>query len=362
MKGPIPVLFQKKELKEYDFGRDHPLQGDRFESFLANLEDQLGQEEYELVDAEPVSRREPLRIASDNYVNFTREFFNSSRPDSGSSEFRRYHSADNSPGRGSGKLERAARAVLGQAKKGCDLVRSGKEIAVSVGGGFHHAKPDSGEGFCIYNDVAYAGKYLLEEKDVDRVMILDTDAHAGNGTYEYFASSPEVLQVDIHQDPSTIYPGTGYVEEVGRGEGKGFTVNVPVPEGAGNGSYELVFEEIVFPVAAEFEPEVIVRNGGGDPYYGDPLTNLGLTMDGLNSIGRKVEQLRSNLGSVLVDLILSGYTDEKLHTSWIALISGLLGKKPYSLEANPPDSREEVLEGTREIVEKVKRVHGDYQK
>ncbi len=359
MKGPIPVLFQKKELKEYDFGRDHPLQGDRFDSFLANLEAQLGREEYELVDVEPVSRKEPLRIADEDYVNFTREFFNSSKLERSSSEFSRYHSADNSPGRHSGKLERAARAVLGQAQKGCDLIRSSEEIAVSVGGGFHHAKPDSGEGFCIYNDVAYAGKYLLQEKGVDRVMVLDTDAHAGNGTYEYFASSPEVLQVDIHQDPSTIYPGTGYAEEVGKGEGKGFTVNVPVPEGAGNDSYELVFEEIVFPVAAEFEPEVIVRNGGGDPYYGDPLTNLGLTMDGLNSIGSKVERLRSNLGSVLVDLILSGYSDEELHASWIALISGLIGKEPDFLETDSPAGREE-FEGTKEIVEKVKRVHRDY--
>lgn len=165
-------------------------------------------------------------------------------------------------------MEIAARLVLGQAKKASDIVAKDQAKAISIGGGFHHAKPDSGEGFCLYNNVAFTVKYLLKVHAAERVMIIDTDAHFGNGTYGYFSDSHRVLQVDIHQDPSTIYPETGFAEQVGKGDGKGYTVNVPMPERAGDNAYEHVFNEIVFPVALEFDPSIIIRNGGGDPYAG----------------------------------------------------------------------------------------------
>ncbi len=109
-----------------------------------------------------------------------------------------------------GKVEEAARLIVGQAKMACDLVQSGQyQKVISIGGGMHHAKQRFGEGFCIYNDVAFAALYLIEKYQLDRVMVLDTDAHAGNGTAEYFRANPKILFVDIHQDPRTIYPGTG---------------------------------------------------------------------------------------------------------------------------------------------------------
>ncbi len=344
-------------MEEYDFGKDHPFTGDRFISFPKLLDNKLEEGDYEILGAEPVSKEELFRIASKDYVDFTSGFFNSSEVNRDSSEFGKFHSADNFPGRRSGKLETAARAVLGQAKKAAELVCEGAEKAISIGGGFHHAKPNSGEGFCLYNDVAYASEYLLADKGVDRVLVLDTDAHAGNGTYEYFSGDPRVLQVDIHQDPTTIYPGTGFVEEIGTGEGEGYTVNVPLPEGAGDKSYRLLFEEIVTPVATQFSPSVIIRNGGGDPYFGDPLTNLGLTLNGLKMLGSLVNNLRKELDCGLIDLIVSGYSGEELHQCWFALLAGLMGKK---VELPGSDGEEVILSSTKELIAEVKSVQRAY--
>jgi acetoin utilization protein AcuC len=187
----------------------------------------------------------------------------------------------------------------------------------------HHAKPGWGEGFCIYNDVAFAGKYLVERMGLERVLILDTDAHAGNGTAEYFYRDPRVLFIDIHQDPMTIYPGTGFIHQIGEEQGKGYTINLPMPPHAGDPCYRFVFEEIILPVTREFKPQMIVRNGGSDPHFADALTRLGLSLDGLRMVGQYVRQMAACCGGKAVDMIGSGYNLEVLPYAWSALLSGL---------------------------------------
>lgn len=193
MSETSPILF-RKELSEYDFGKGHPFQGNRFLSFLWALEKYFDKEDYELIKARPISKKDLLLIADEEYIKFTKKFFNSRSSGESISDFSKYHSKDNLPGNDSGKLEKAARLIVGQAKKASDLVKNKHRIAISIGGGFHHAKPNYGEGFCLYNDVAFAAKYLLEARGTDRIMILDTDAHFGNGTYEYFSDNPEVYR------------------------------------------------------------------------------------------------------------------------------------------------------------------------
>ena len=129
----------------------------------------------------------------------------------------------------------------------CDLIQSDQyRKVISIGGGMHHAQRRFGEGFCIYNDVAFAAFYLIDKYKLDRIMVLDTDAHAGNGSAEYFRSNPKILYVDIHQDPRTIYPGTGFSSDIGADAGRGFTVNIPMPLNAGDFSYKLVLDETNF--------------------------------------------------------------------------------------------------------------------
>ena len=235
-----------------------------------------------------------------------------------------------------GKIEEAARLIVGQAKMACDLVQSGQyQKVISIGGGMHHAKRRFGEGFCIYNDVAFAALYLIEKYQLERVMVLDTDAHAGNGTAEYFRANPKILFVDIHQDPRTIYPGTGLLPISEQMQGRGFTVNIPLPVHAGNASYLKAFDEIVLPLTKEFKPQIIIRNGGSDPHFNDGLTYLGMTIAGFRMMGDKVREMTEICQGKQIDLIASGYNKTILPYAWLSLISGI-ADFPITVEEPEP--------------------------
>src|SRR4030042_3197504 len=226
----IGILYQE-DLKEYDFGPGHPFRGDRYELFSRFLKDHLAEDDnYRILVAEHATDQDLLLICGKAYIDFTTEYFKPANlgliyPGA----FNRFHSGDNMPIGKPGKIEEAARLVVGQAKKACDLVQEGQfKKVISIGGGLHHAKPSYGEGFCLYNDVAFAALYLMQKYKLEKILILDTDAHAGNGTAEYFYEEPRALLIDLHQNPMTLYPGTGFASQIGAGRGKGFTVNIPM--------------------------------------------------------------------------------------------------------------------------------------
>lgn len=360
-----PILYQEG-LKEYDFGPGHPFRGDRYEAFHRFLKDNLAtDDEYPILKAAPATDADLLLICQKDYIEFTREYFKAANlglvyP----ARFSLYHSEDNRPIGKPGKLEEAARLIIGQAKMACQLVQAGTaKKAVSIGGGLHHAKPGYGEGFCLYNDVAFCGRYLMQEYGLERILILDTDAHAGNGTSEYFYDEPRVLFIDLHQNPATIYPGTGFAHQIGGGKGKGFTINVPLPVNAGLDSYRIVFESIVEPVAREFKPQIIVRNGGSDPHFSDGLTRLGLPVAGFRMIGERVREMAEVCDGRVIDLIASGYNEKVLPYAWLALISGLTGSQKEIPEPEPVPQQYRVdraLAETEKVIGEVKNHLKDY--
>jgi acetoin utilization protein AcuC len=325
---PIAILY-RDELREYDFGPGHPFRGDRYEMFPAFLKSMVPKDDnYRFVKAEPATEEDLLLICNKDYVDFTHAYYRAAHNGHlDHVKFGLYQSMDNMPFSKPGRLEEAARLIVGQAKLGCDLIQKGTySKAVSIGGGMHHAKHGFGEGFCLYNDVAFAARYLMKAHKLERVVIIDTDAHAGNGTAEYFWDDPHVLLIDLHQDPRTLYPGTGFANDIGGPKAKGLTVNVPMPSNAGYDSYYRVFCEIVEPLVREFKPEMIIRNGGSDPHPDDGLTDLGLPVRGFRMIGERVRYLADEVcrGREL-DLIASGYNKRVLPNSWLALIAGLAG-------------------------------------
>jgi len=359
------VLYSRR-LSEYDFGQGHPFRGDRYRIFRPFLQQNLPENDnYKVLEAEPASDKDLVRICSKEYIDFTREFFRAASAGLDyPGQFSRFHSGDNHPIGKPGKLEEAARLIIGQAKIACDLVSEDKfRKVISIGGGLHHAKPDYGEGFCLYNDVAFCGRYLIQEHNLERVLILDTDAHAGNGTSDYFYDEQKVLFIDLHQNPMTLYPGTGFADEIGSGNGKGFTINVPMPVYADYDSYELVFESIVKPVVREFNPQIIVRNGGSDPHFADGLTALGLPLRGFRMIGECVREMAEICEGRAIDLIASGYNIDVLPYGWLALIAGLTGTE-ISIEENEPDIRRpgaySSLEATEKVIEEVRNQLKDY--
>lgn len=350
------AILYCEQLKEYDFGGKHPFDGRRFKIFINYWKKKIPNKIYQILKANPIEDYDLNLICDKDYIEFNREFFKEkSRGREINGDFFKYHSLDNFPQKGCGNLEMGARYILGQAKLAADLVMGGKfEKVVSIGGGLHHAKRNFGEGFCIYNDVAFLGKYLLEKYRLKKILILDTDAHAGNGTYEYFARDARILFIDLHQDPKTIYPQTGFLEEIGEKEGKGFKINIPLPTNAGDFCYQIVFEEIVEPIVKKFKPEIIIRNGGSDPHFSDYLTNLGLTLKGFKILGEKVRKLAQVADGKEIDLIASGYNLEVLPRAWCCLISALFD---FNIQEKIEEKfDQEPIEKTKEIIKKIKQI------
>lgn len=360
----IGILYQE-ELKEYDFGEGHPFRGDRYLIFPKFLRSRVPEgEKYCFLKAESVEDNDLKFICKEDYIKFTTNYYKQAHLGPVSPELQRrhhmFHSGDNQPRKNPGKIEEAARLIIGQAKMGINKIQEGDfRKVVSIGGGMHHAKPGYGEGFCIYNDVAFAAKYLIEQYGFERILILDTDAHAGNGTLEYFYSDKRVLFIDVHQDPQTLYPGTGFINQIGDGAGRGFTINVPMPPYAGDDAYQLVFEEIIIPTAAEFNPQFIIRNGGSDPHFADKLTNLGLTVDGFRMIGEKVNQIASTTcDGKVIDLIASGYNESVLPHCWMALLSGLANLETTIEEPDTVLQRVRKEPSQQEIKKLIKELKG----
>ena len=358
------ALLYNPKIKEYSFGKGHPFTSERFEIFLKFIKEKLPN--FKSFFGEITS---PTTSSKDLELFHAKEYIEIMVKASKGTilpNIFKYTTVDNlDPETGylPEGIEEAARMVVGSSILAGELVLKGKfKKAISLGGGLHHAKSEKGEGFCIYNDVVICAKKLLKE-EVNKILILDTDAHAGNGTSEAFWEDNRVLFIDIHQDPRTLYPGTGFLEEIGKGKGEGFTVNIPLPMGASDDAYQYVFEKIIFPLAEEFRPKIIIRNGGSDPYFNDGLTNLGLTIDGFKMIGENVRKLADKVSQGKeVDLIASGYNKEILPFAWAALIAGLLN---LNIELKDPDkslapSKKSGLEETKEIVEELKKILRNY--
>lgn len=262
----IAILY-RQELKEYDFGEGHPFRGERFGNFIKFLKEKVPEANFEWLEPEPVTIPDLKLIHSPKYINFVEKFYRATHSDIAlppAKEINKFLSPDNLPGLNAGKLNLGARFIVGAAKMAGELVWQERFEKVVTFGGLHHAKRSYGEGFCLYNDVAFCAENLKRKFGVKKILILDTDAHAGNGTAEIFYQDPKILFIDIHQNPRTIYPGTGFVEEIGQGKGRGFTINIPLPKFAGDSSYQYAFKEIIFPVVKEFQPQIIIRNGGSD--------------------------------------------------------------------------------------------------
>lgn len=140
----------------------------------------------------------------------------------------------------------------------------------------HHAGPDYGMGFCYINNIAVAARRILRK--AKRVAIVDIDVHHGNGTQEIFYSTPDVLYISTHQ--RYIFPGTGQVNEVGEGDGKGFNVNIPMNSPAGDASFDFANKEIILPILQEYKPDMVLVSIGADSHYRDQLASLTLSSKG----------------------------------------------------------------------------------
>jgi len=177
-------------------------------------------------------------------------------------------------------MHEASALVVGATLAAADAVWSGRaEHGVNVAGGLHHAMPDAGSGFCVYNDPAVAIAWLLEQ-GAQRVAYVDVDVHHGDGVERAFWDEPRVLTISLHESGRHLFPGTGFPQETGGPGAEGLAVNLPLPPGTADAAWLRAFSAVVPPLVEEFSPEVLVTQHGCDSHVLDPLAHLGLTVDG----------------------------------------------------------------------------------
>jgi acetoin utilization protein AcuC len=251
------------------------------------------------------------------------------------------------------------------------LLRSECDVAFNYAGGLHHAAADRASGFCVFNDPAIAIHWLLAQGL--RAAYIDVDVHHGDGVQDAFYETDRVLTISLHQDGRTLFPGTGFVEEVGRGPGRGYSVNVPLPPYTDDGAYLFAFDQTVPPLLERFAPDIVVTQLGVDTHVGDPLAALALTTRGQRAVFERLARLSPRWlalggGGYNLDVVPRAWTlafltmtgdpvPDRLPPGYAERYGGqwLEDREAPSID---PRTAEMVRERVEAVVAKVRQVHG----
>ena len=259
----------------------------------------------------------------------------------------------------SGSYDAALRAAGGVCEA-IAMVASGKldNAFAAVRPPGHHAEKGRAKGFCLFNNVAIGARYAQDVLGLARILVVDWDLHHGNGTQHCFERDPSVLYFSVHQYP--YYPGTGGPTETGKDDGKGFTVNVPLAAGHGDGEYMGIFERVLKPVALEFNPHLILVSAGFDSHRDDPLGGMRVTEEGFGGMARCVLDVAEECcGGKVVMTLEGGYNLRGLRNSVKEVLDTLSGH-------SEPDPERILSRGSRDLLDRavgeVSRIHGKYWK
>jgi len=193
----------------------------------------------------------------------------------------------------------------------------------------HHAEHARAMGFCLFNHIAIAADHLTRRFDgggLQRVAIVDYDVHHGNGTQHVLETRRDVLFISIHQHPATCYPGTGYADECGTGEGEGFTLNVPMAPHSGDADYRRAFQETILPKLRDYKPQVLLISAGYDAATEDPLASIDLTTEMFGWMTRQLVAIADEFceGRV-ISTLEGGYDLQALSRGVVAHVQAMIG-------------------------------------
>ncbi len=294
-------FFYHPDFLRHDPGPGHPERKERLEAILEKLRREELLAKLGHPDFQPAGL-EALSLVHDvDYLNFlakteAREFF-ALDPDT----------------TGNKQSWRTAKLASGAVLQAVEEVHKGKlkNAFCAVRPPGHHAERDRAMGFCFVNNVAVAATHLTGGLGCKRVLIVDWDAHHGNGTQNIFYSDPKVFYYSSHQYP--FYPGTGAAIETGEGAGKGTTLNVPLSSGSGDEGFLASIQEKMIPAAQKYRPEFVIISAGFDAHLADPLTGLEVTDEGFEKATRLVKKLaEEECGGRLLSVLEGGYDLEAL--------------------------------------------------
>ncbi|HEX4654295.1 MAG TPA: acetoin utilization protein AcuC [Mycobacteriales bacterium] len=259
----------------YDFGPGHPLAPIRVDLTIALARSfgLLDRPDVTVLPVEPATDAELTLVHEPDYIEAVRRAGDTMVPD---------------PTHGLGTMDdplfpsmhEATSLVAGATLAAVRAVFEGRhEHAVNVAGGLHHAMANAASGFCIYNDPAIAIAWLLQQ-GVERIAYIDIDVHHGDGVQAAFWNDPRVLTVSLHESGRTLFPGTGFPDEIGGPDAEGFAVNVALPAGTGDDGWLRALHAVALPLVRRFSPDYLVTQHGCDSHALDPLANLLVSVDG----------------------------------------------------------------------------------
>jgi acetoin utilization deacetylase AcuC-like enzyme len=219
----------------------------------------------------------------------------------------------------------------------------------------HHATYDQAKGFCIFNNMAIAAKFALNKFSLNRILIADFDVHHGNGTQDAFYADPRVLYFSTHQYP--FYPGTGWMNETGMGEGKGTTVNFPMAAGWGDEEYLRAFNEVLVPVARRFQSQLILVSAGFDAHWADHMAMMRVSVKGFAQMAMILKELAAEVCQGRLVFTLEGGYNLRVVTSSIKAVFDVLLSNSEIDDPLGEASMARKPEGFDGHIEEIKRIH-----
>ncbi|MPY10071.1 acetoin utilization protein AcuC [Arthrobacter sp. KR32] len=326
----------------YDFGLQHPMNPERLHLTARLLGDSglLDLDGVRVVAPSVASDEDLATVHSEDYIRAVRDLsWNPDRSDAA-------HGIGTEDNPAFSGMHEASARLAGGSLDAADALMSGRAVrAVNFGGGMHHAARSRASGFCIYNDAAASIQRLLD-RGAQRVLYVDVDAHHGDGTESIFWDDPRVLTISLHETGMSLFPGTGFANEIGGPGAEGSAVNVALPTTAGDAALLRAFHAVVPQLAGAFAPDVVVSQHGCDSHREDPLTNLRVSIDAQHILMLAVRDLADRLcGGRWIATGGGGYAlASVVPRSWTLLVAVAAGAPMGPATPVPAAWRDYVLE------------------
>lgn len=336
----IGIVYHE-DYNKYYLGLGHPLIGDKPRKTIEFFKEKNLLKDLHLFTSEKATEKDLLRVHNQRYIERVKQL----------SKTGGMLSFDTPAPKGIYDI--ACLATGGTILAGKKLFDNFQIMANPLAG-FHHASRVDASGFCFFNDIAIVIEHLREKYKIERFQIVDLDVHHANGTQEIYYDDPSVLNISFHQDGRTLYPGTGSLDKIGRDNGEGYTINLPLPPETSSKSYMEAFDNIIPQLVKQFDPQVLIYQCGVDTHHSDPLANLCLVYQTYFYIAKKMKELSKDSCNKLLVLFGGGYNSDSSVKSYYNIMCGLLNKKEYFTEQEIPDVKyNEVMDIVSELKKKL---------
>lgn len=334
----LNALVYSEDYKKHDTG-NHPENKERLSAIINALKKEGILDKIHCASPQTATKEDILRVHSKAHVEHIKSFCEKG---GGHIDYDTFASPE---------TYQIAKLAAGGAIKASDLVLNGYKSAYALlrppG---HHATRNKSMGFCIFNNMAIALEYLRHERKIKKFFIFDFDVHFGNGTSEIFYDDPDVFYISIHQNPRTLFPGKGFVEEIGAGDGEGYNLNIPMALGSTTDDYIYILDKILEPLASKFNADFYFMDVGFDGHADDPLSSLSLTDDFYEYITNKMMRIAGSLTLILE----GGYNLNTLSRCNVKMMNALNNIK-HNYKHEP-----KVLESTEHTFNKIKDVFSPF--